>query len=228
MGHRPLVFHDAAAELDHGDFAAKLADPLEGFDQRVGLLNGFLQRIAPGTEGDPSEAGATSLPEQAASRAGREKNSPGRRKTARGNRLFYRIRTWCQRAANCPAERGDVLTGELMQPGIERGGFRVQGSGFSFRCPSRSHPISFPSSGLGTWRQGSGFRVRGSVFAAHPVPTQPRSQAPAWERGGRVRGSVFAARLVPTPSRSQAPAWERGGRPAPEAFRRAIHVGEHL
>ena len=47
MDHRPIVFHDAAAELDDGDFAAELADPREGFDQDVGFLNGFFQRLAP-------------------------------------------------------------------------------------------------------------------------------------------------------------------------------------
>ena len=44
VDHGPLVFHDAAAELDDGGFAAKLADPGEGLDQHVGLLHGFFQR----------------------------------------------------------------------------------------------------------------------------------------------------------------------------------------
>jgi hypothetical protein len=42
-----LVFHDAPAELDHGNLAAKLADPLKGFDEDVGFLDGVFQRGAP-------------------------------------------------------------------------------------------------------------------------------------------------------------------------------------
>ena len=44
VDHRPIVFHHAAAELDDRGLATELADPLEGFDQDVGFLNGFFQR----------------------------------------------------------------------------------------------------------------------------------------------------------------------------------------
>ena len=80
-------------------------------------------------------------------------------------------------------------------PAWERGGrrFRVQGSGFSFRCPSRSHPTSFPSSGL---QERGKVRVQFSL----PVSFHPsRSQAPlgnaavkpAGHSGGNPCRSIF-------------------------------------
>ena len=40
------IFHHAAAELDDRDLVAELANPAEGLDQHVGLLDGsFLSRI---------------------------------------------------------------------------------------------------------------------------------------------------------------------------------------
>ena len=47
VDERPLVLHDAAAQLDDSGLAAELADPLEGFDQDVGFLNSFFQRFTP-------------------------------------------------------------------------------------------------------------------------------------------------------------------------------------
>ena len=40
-----LVLHHAAAELDDRDLVAEPANPAEGFDQRVGFLNGLFQRV---------------------------------------------------------------------------------------------------------------------------------------------------------------------------------------
>ena len=49
VDHRPVVLHHAAPQLDHGDLAAKLADPPEGLDQYVGFLNRFFQQyVSPG------------------------------------------------------------------------------------------------------------------------------------------------------------------------------------
>ena len=42
MAERIGVLDDAAAQLDDGGGVAKLADPPQGFDQRVGLLDGLL------------------------------------------------------------------------------------------------------------------------------------------------------------------------------------------
>ena len=43
VGHRPRVFHHAAAELDDRDLAAELPNPREGFDEDIGFLNRFFQ-----------------------------------------------------------------------------------------------------------------------------------------------------------------------------------------
>ena len=46
MAQGRLVVHDAAAELDDGDPVAEAANPAEGLDEHVGLLDGlFLGRI---------------------------------------------------------------------------------------------------------------------------------------------------------------------------------------
>ena len=34
-----LIFHHAAAELDHGHLAAETADPAQGLDERIGFFN---------------------------------------------------------------------------------------------------------------------------------------------------------------------------------------------
>ncbi len=38
---RVVVLHHAAAQLDDRDLVAELADPLQGLDQHVGLLDGL-------------------------------------------------------------------------------------------------------------------------------------------------------------------------------------------
>ena len=47
VGQGAGILHHASAQLDHVDLVAELADPVEGFDKRIGLLDGLLQRSAP-------------------------------------------------------------------------------------------------------------------------------------------------------------------------------------
>ncbi len=161
-------------------------------------------------------------PEQAASRAGREKTAPG------GGRP--------------PGETGYFIA---FEPGVNaqtarQSGGRADRRADATRDRERRFRVQGSPTGLGTWRQGSGFGVQfslpipfppnlvpklrlGNVAAGFGVqfslpvsfPTPPRSQAPAWERGRR--GSGFGVQFslptsFPPVSRSQAPAWERGGR----------------
>ena len=120
MGHRPLVFM-MLPPADHGDLAAKLADPLEGADQRVGLLDGSCS-IAPGTEAIPRKPARRACP-------GRQHRGRGGKKQPReaGNRretgysiAFAQVSTRCK-----PPDRvGAVLT----RARSLRSGEEVQGS----------------------------------------------------------------------------------------------------
>ena len=68
MGHGGGLLHDAAAELDHHDLAAELANPAQGLDQHIGFLDRSLQRSPPSVA--PKATDQSRFPKNEISRRG--------------------------------------------------------------------------------------------------------------------------------------------------------------